>query len=265
MKGISANLLGACAVVMTLIFGLAGQAAADDHGHRVIVTSDHPRGWSTGDTRPGGTVTFVADDDAPSGRGALRLTTDSTTAAKAQYLHAANTPLANVVELSYHTKQNSAAFAGGDPSYQLIVFLNGTSGFTTLVFEPYENIAQGSVVPNAWQRWDVAQGQFWSTRSVTCSGGTVTAGAGGAPFYTLAQIDALCPSAVAIGFGVNIGTNNPGYDVEADLLNFNGTRYDFEPARGCAAISTDDTGDHASASGCDAAEHETHDSDNGED
>jgi len=34
---------------------------------------------------------------------------------------------------------------------------------------------------------------------------------------------------VVFGFGVNIGSNNPSYDVETDLVSFNGQAYDFEP------------------------------------
>jgi hypothetical protein len=60
----------------------------------------------------------------------------------------------------------------------------------------------------------------------------VVADGGGAPFSTLATLKTLCPSAVVIGFGVNIGSNNPSYDVETDLVSFNGTAYDFEPAIG---------------------------------
>jgi len=194
----------------------------------VIVTPSNQQGWSEADTRPGGNVEFVADATAPGGDGALQLTTDVTTTAKAQYLHAANTPLANVTELSYYTKQVSALFPLGDPSYQLIVNLLGTAGFTTLVFEPYQNPLQGPVLNNVWQPWDVDQGLFWSTRSVTCSGGTVLGTPGGPASYTLAQIQAMCPSAQVIGFGVNIGSNNPGYVVRTDLFNFNGTIYDFE-------------------------------------
>ncbi len=192
-----------------------------------VVTPTNTQGWSTSDTRPGGAVNFVADATAPAGVGALQLTTDLTTTAKAQYMHAASGSINDVTELSYYTKQNSATFAGGDASYQLPVFLQGgTSGFTTFVYEPYEN---GTVIPGAWQQWDVDQGQFWSSRTVTCSNGGVVAGAGGAPFYTLAQIKTMCPEAVVAGFGVNIGSNNPGYDVETDLVSFNGSAYDFEP------------------------------------
>jgi hypothetical protein len=85
------------------------------------------------------------------------------------------------------------------------------------------------VIPGLWQSWDVASGQFWSSRTVTDGTCNVVAGGGGAPFYTLAGLQATCPNAVVTGFGVNIGSNNPSYDVEADLVNFNGTTYNFEP------------------------------------
>ena len=35
-------------------------------------------------------------------------------------------------------------------------------------------------------------------------------------------------NAVVIGFGVNIGSFNPSYNVETDLVRFNSTTYDFE-------------------------------------
>jgi hypothetical protein len=213
------------ALVATLAFSLTAAAATT-----VVVTPANQQGWSTADTRPGGSVTFVADATAPGGIGALRLTTDATTAAKAQYLHAANTPLSQVTDLSYYTKQNSASFVEGAPSYQVIAYLNGgTAGFTTLVFEPYQNPVQGPVVTNTWQQWDVDAGLFWSSRTVTCSNGVIVGTPGGPATYTLSQVLAACPSAVVAGFGVNIGTFNPSYDVLTDLVTFNDTTYDFEP------------------------------------
>jgi hypothetical protein len=196
----------------------------------VIVTPGSIEGWSTADTRPGGTVEFVADVTSPFLDGALRLTTDSTNTAKAQYLHAADVGLllADVTELAYSTKQISANFPGGDASYQLIVDLNGgglETGFTTFVFEPYQN---GVVVAGQWQTWDVDAGQLWSSRSFSEGTCTVTAGAGGAPFYSLSDLQANCPGAVVLGFGVNVGTYNPSYDVYTDGVVFNGTMYDFE-------------------------------------
>lgn len=215
-------------------------------GSTIVVTPTNQQGWSTADTRPGGAVDFVLDATAPSGIGALQLTTDATNAAKAQYMHAANIPLANVTDLSYYTKQvSSPLFAGADPSYQLPVCLGGLTaptmanpsgclGFTTFVYEPYENPGLGTpggvVVPGVWQQWDVDAGQFWSSRTAT-GGGTcnVVAGFGGAPFYSLAALKTVCPNAVVAGFGVNIGSFNPSYNVYTDMVNFNGTSYDFEP------------------------------------
>jgi hypothetical protein len=211
-------------------------AASAASAATVVVTPTNTQGWSTADTRPGGAVNFVVDGTAPAGIGALQLTTDATTAAKAQYMHDTATPLSSVTDLSYYTKQNpGTSFAQGDPSYQLGVCLDGVSagptcnGFTTFVYEPYQG-GGGPVIPNTWQQWDVDAGQMWSSRTYTGSGScAVVAGAGGPPFYSLATIKALCPNAVAVNFGVNIGTFNPSWDVESDLVQFNSTTYDFEP------------------------------------
>jgi hypothetical protein len=207
-------------VVGAVAFGSSAIAAAV-----VVVTPSNTQGWSTADTRPGGAVNFVSDPTSPFPDGALQLTTDGTTAAKAQYLHSASTSLSSVTDLSYYTKNVGGPDIAA-PSYQLIVLLNGTSsGFTTLVYEPYQN---GTVATGTWQQWDVDQGQFWSSRSFTEGTCSVTAGAGGAPFYTLAGLQATCPDAVVVGFGVNIGTFNPGYNVYTDGVTFNDTTYNFE-------------------------------------
>lgn len=228
----------ALAIIATLGFAVLPLKSVFSAGPTIVVTPTNQQGWSTSDTRPGGAVSFVVDSSAPSGVGALRLTTDATTAAKAQYLHATSTPLADVTELSYYTRQISSPFAQADPSYQLPVCLGGVvgttcTGFTTFVFEPYENVGLGTpggvVIPNVWQQWDVDAGQFWSSRTYTDGTCSVVAGAGGAPFYSLAALKSICPNAVVVGFGVNIGTFNPSYDVYTDLFNFNGTTYDFEP------------------------------------
>jgi len=236
--------LSAAALIMGggtgVSLALFGTASADS-GSSVIVTPTNTQGWSTDDTRPGGAVTYNTDTTAPGTphAGSLTLTTDATTTSKAQYMHAASTPLSNVNELSYATKQVSGpVFA--DPSYQLGTCLGGIVnnacvGFTTFVYEPYEN---GVVTPGSWQTWDVAAGQVWSSRTYT-DGGTcaVLAGAGGAPFYSLSALKTACPNAVVVSFGVNIGSNNPSYNVQADLVDFNGTTYNFEPF---AAVSDKD-------------------------
>jgi hypothetical protein len=216
--------MGVLAALFATVLALGGSALA---AGVVVITPAHQDTWGTADTRTGGDVEFVADATAPRGSGALQLTTDATTTAKAQYLHPATVAIADVTEMSYSTRQISASFAGGDASYQFIVDLNGdgAGGFTTFVYEPYEN---GSVVNDAWQSWDVDAGQMWSSRSFSEGACMVTAGAGGAPFYTLAWLQANCPAAVTIGFGVNVGSNNPSYVINTDGVSFNGTVYDFE-------------------------------------
>jgi hypothetical protein len=244
-------------------------AALSDPGHgRIVVTPKNQHGWTTADTRPGGTVTFVADPSAPSGKGALQLTTDPTLTAKAQYLHDTNTPLASVTELSYWTRQISPPGPVADPSYQLALCLNGVtatgcapqtapgtgSSFTTLVYEPYQG-GQGVVLPDVWQFWNIdSTGRFWSSRTVVCSNGGVVGTPGGPATYTIADIKAMCPNAVVVQFGVNIGTNNPGYVVRTDLFNFNGTVYDFEPAHGHHGDNGDD-GDNAGEGGHGGGDH----------
>jgi hypothetical protein len=211
------------AILLGVVTLLASRVAADT---TITVTPSNTQGFSTADTRPGGAVNFITDVTSPLPTGALQLTTDGTTTSKAQYLRAESTLLSQVTDLSFKTKQ-VAGPTYADPSYQLVLWLDGTAaGFTTFVYEPYQN---GTITPGVWETWDVDAGQFWSSRTftdnATCS---VTAGAGGAPFYTLAGIKASCPNAVVVGIGVNIGSNNPSYVVETDALNFNGTTYNFE-------------------------------------
>lgn len=221
------RVVGACAIAATMAFASHAMTTSAA-GSTVVVTPAHTQGWSTADTRPGGMVNYVTDTsaDAPYPPGALQLTTTDVNA-KAQYMHAANAPLSGA-ELSYWTKQNTANFPGGDPSYQLVVDLTGSGGYTTLVYEPYQN---GTVTPGYWQQWNVAAGQVWSTHTVTCPNGTVTGNdtdSGAELLIPLTAIETACPNAVVLGFGVNVGTYNPGYNVETDGIDFNGTVYNFE-------------------------------------
>jgi hypothetical protein len=215
------------AILAISVIEVRGQG---DDPETLVVTPVNMRGWTTADTRPGGAVNFVLDSTPPAGSGALELATDATTAAKAQLLHPTLTPLAQVEDLSFYAKLVSGP-PHASASYQLATCLDGVDsngvciGFTTFVYEPYEN---GVVIPNTWQEWDADAGQWWSSRTYTNGSCAVVAGAGGAPFYNLGTMATLCPNAVVMGFGVNVGTFNPGYDIYVDLVKFNNTTYDFE-------------------------------------
>jgi hypothetical protein len=233
MRSSTLRSLVATAAATVAVLALAGSAAA-----ATIVVTQNSAGWHPLDTRPGGTVTFTNEFGAPPGlgSGALKLTTNATTGAKADYYTFAHagTPILAVNDLAYWTYQAPTGQPPvADPSYQLQIDVNGSApeGFTTLVFEPYWNVAQGPIVPGTWQHWDVDSGLFWSSRTVVDGTCVLAAGAGGPPLYTLTQIKTLCPNAVVLGIGVNIGTFNPGYTVGADGVQFNDTVYDFEVGR----------------------------------
>jgi len=218
------GLVGAVALVVT-----AAAVAA------TVVVTQNSTNWAPLDTRPGGAHRFTEDYGAPAGlgSGSLELTTDATTAAKADYFTFAHagTPLADVNTLSYWTYQSVDVQPPiAAPSYQLQIDANGAAagGFTTLVYEPYWN---GVVAKTTWQQWDVDSGQFWSSRSVADGTCVLAAGAGGPPLYGLAAVKTLCPSAVVLGIGVNVGSFNPGYTVATDGVAFNDTTYDFELGR----------------------------------
>ena len=226
--------LGALALLGLVVLAITAGATAAT----TVRVTQNSSSWHTLDTRPGGSVAFTEAYGAPAGlgSGSLELKTDVTTAAKADYftLAHAGTPIADVSELSYWTYQAPTGQAVvADPSYQLQIDINGaaTGGFTTLVFEPYQNPTQGAIVPATWQRWDVDAGLFWSSRTVTEGTCALVAGAGGPPLYTLATVQALCPNAVVLGIGVNVGTFNPGWTVATDGVQFNDTIYDFELGR----------------------------------
>lgn len=102
-------------------------------------------------------------------------------------------------------------------------------GFSTLVFEPVYNPAQGPVVSGAWQHWDAdGDGVWWSTRPI----GGQCAGATPACDRTWAEIVAANPEATVLGgVGVNQGSGNAGLTGFVDGVVFDDIRLDFERIR----------------------------------
>lgn len=234
--------IGAAFGAVLLIVALCMNTFLSGAAHALtttLVDSLTDDSWSTADTRTNGHVALVEDSTAPLGEGALSLKTDTAPAPsqdKAQFMTAANNVLLSTVAnnpMYYSTKQNSASFVAGLPSYQVAVNLLGTTGFTTLVYEPYNNEGNDAVHNGEWQQWNVGAGKFWSTRAV----GSLQPSQGQYQ-YTLAQILAEFPDAQVLSVGVNVGSNNPGYDTEVDGFAFNGTVVDFDPAPVAPAVPT---------------------------
>jgi hypothetical protein len=228
-------------------------------------TAKHPNLWFREDTRTGGAVALTRTDrdDEPCqpteaapaeftyGEQSLALTTINSGAAKAQLINHSDevtgTSLATVNELSYWTMQCAGnGPVEADPSYQLQIDYNGAAdgGFANLVFEPYWNDSATEqdhpsnpdqpIAPGVWQQWQATEGNWWSSRQITCGEFSLAPGAGGPPFTTPAAVGAACPDAVVVGIGVNVGSGNPNYVVATDGLTFGTTdgttTWDFGPA-----------------------------------
>lgn len=196
----------------------------------MVVTPGNTQGWTDAQSTAGGQVSFQADSNTPLGTGAIQLTTDATNAAKANYVKPLVEPVAlsSVNGMSYWTKQVSGP-PHASASYQLAVDLDANGTFdTNLVYEPYiqamQDPASQQVMPNVWQEWNAQTGLFWSSKTA----GSLNAGAGGPPYYTIAQVLAAHPNAKVMAFGVNVGSYNPNHVIRVDGVVFNGDTYNFE-------------------------------------
>lgn len=227
VKSVSKSALVSAAIVVAAAPSLFAA------GDTMVVTPSNLYGWQDASVG-GGTVTFV-ENDAPTGygTGSIRLSTDDDTASKATYGRAADMQLSDVNDASYWTKQVAASIPEGSASMFFAVDLdNNGSWDTNLVYEPYwqneTNPDPAPVVPGEWQEWDVINGQFWSSRNYPNPEGlSLEAGAGGEPFYTLAQINESYPDAKLMAYGVNVGTYNVGYTIGVDGFTINGKTFNF--------------------------------------
>jgi len=184
----------------------------------------------------------------PSGIGSYELVTP-TGADKATLFNFdhVGTSLASIDKIGYSTYRTAGSLQQV-AALNIQVDINGADpgGFTTLVFEPVYNTAQGAVVSGQWQTWDAYLGGsaiWWSSNAINV-----------APtrdyFVTWDAIVAANPNAVIVGgFGINQGSGNPALTTAVDNLSLGyGTgddavcvTYDFEPFR--VATSKDDCKD----------------------
>lgn len=168
----------------------------------------------------------------PTGVGSLRLVTP--TGSDKVFLFNfdhVGTALASIDALAYSTFR-AAGDAQQVAALNIQVDVNGSAdgGFTTLVFEPVYNTAQGAVVNDAWQAWDAHRGgsaRWWSTREVPSACAFDC-------FVAWSDIVASNPHAVIIGgFGINQGSGNPALNTAVDRLTIGAGGstfvYDFEP------------------------------------
>jgi hypothetical protein len=175
---------------------------------------------------------FVTGPDTPPlGTGSFNTTT--VTGAEKVFLFNydhVGTALADIDDIAYSTYRTTGS-AQQAPALNLQVDYNGDAagGFTTLVFEPVYNTAQGAVVDGVWQDWTAnGSGRWWSTQPINDQ----CAGAVGGCFKTWDEIVANNPDAVILGgVGINQGSGNPGLNANTDAFTFDETTYDFEEFR----------------------------------
>lgn len=243
-------------VALATTFAAVGGAAAvcetvvvtNDDVVRLPLNTAPPAGthWALY-TRQSGAGDFVSGPgQPPSGVGSLSLRTPGTPPNGSDKVTLFNydhigTTLASIDAISYSTYRDAASTALPHmaPALNLEIDFNGPTvggGFTTLVFEPVYNTAQGGVVAGQWQSWDAfANGTaiWWSTRAIpgVCASSC---------FVTWNQILAANPNATILGgFGVNQGGGNDGLIANVDVLKIgygdDCVVYDFEPFRVAAA------------------------------
>jgi hypothetical protein len=184
-------------------------------------------------TRAGTPSTAGAFVDGPAnpplGDGSLQLTTvtGSEKVFLFNYDHI-GTKLKDINDISYSTYRQVGS-AQQVAALNVVIDFNGPAedgGFSTLVFEPVYNTAQGPVVSGQWQNW-VADGSgiLWSTRPINgqCAGATASCD------KTWDEIVANNPDATILGgVGINQGSGNPGLISNVDAFKFDCTTYDFE-------------------------------------
>lgn len=179
-----------------------------------------PQGWEKLD----GTVPaeYVPGPDGADGAGSIELNA-KTPADKSDFYHATDTKLSDVGALGYKQHTEGAAQA----SYQLKILdakrTDGDStGFTTLVWEPYQN-GQPLGSSDGWvNEANIQDGKWWSTRPI--------AGANGqSQLVSLDDIVAANPDAHVTAYGVNLGRNNAVSTSNVDDIAFGCTTWNFEP------------------------------------
>lgn len=172
--------------------GANGAAGADglDSGDPRVVTADDLRGWqllprgTNPDPSDNGVVGFALGPATPPlGTGSLRMRTDNgknvsavvplregndlprleelTTATYSSYVDAQPQPQLDV-NLKIVVTGADACASGGAPGCTPT-----PSGFTTFVFDPSNNRDQNPDATDTWQRWDAAEGRFYSTRPLS--------------------------------------------------------------------------------------------------
>ena len=234
-----------------LILALTAAAATAQANHDYTVTFLGDDGWISGDTRPGGTLTFVPGPGAPAeGVGSLRLQTDATTGSKATLENRETSGPLSAYAATYAwyrvTGQPAVSPAhklgidtsDPNPSSPTAVQRGEDRFDKILVYEPYLNPLGRTLSSGTWTTETITQssGKWWI---VDLDGSTAPGYGQGGPYFTLAQwlgdpvYGPVLSAGTIVSMQLGVGSNNPGFDGNVDYLTYtrnDGTHTaDFEP------------------------------------
>ena len=216
-----------------------------DAGVPRVVTDDNLQGWrllprgTNPDPADNGVVEFTDAPDAPLGTRALRLRTDTGRNVSAVIpLPVEGMKLSDVTTASFWTYVESRYQGQLDVNLKLAVLgadvRDSATGFTTFVFGPENNRDQGSDVLSLWQRWNAADGRWWSSKAL--NNGTCNDSADPATGWCyLRNLDPRTRNATITSARLEIGQNSGGGWPGSSMLidgfafsanNFLGTHYD---------------------------------------
>ncbi len=231
-------------IVMSLFMALGGSLFAVTSASAAAPVTNVTTIAPNGTALTGSTWAFTEDDTPVTGAlnsvvndpinqdGSLELATPDT-ASHVVIQTAATGALSSLSNVSYQT---FLVQTGGVASVSLQVGIDCVapvgstpgSGFTTFVYEPYEQTQP--VVPGEWQTWDASAtgGIWWSTHdfSATAGGGVGSGDALGGQSRTetfsnlISDFDNACPAAGLLDFGVGMGSSNPGTQAWTDNLMY---------------------------------------------
>lgn len=199
----------------------------------LTVTPSAPLGWASYGLTASGTVDFIAASDAPTGTGALQLTTSDDVNSVTHFKKEASSTLSDVTSISFATKQIAAADAtNGNATLRLSIDLdgNGTED-DQLMYEPYYNGFTGGT---NWNTWTIthSNGKFWSNNGISYNGHTPVSAGSYASNFTLADVLHDHPNAKLIGLIVSMGSYNVSQQVAVDdvhlVTSTEDTTYNFE-------------------------------------
>ncbi len=190
----------------------------------LVVTPSNPQGWTTGDTRPGGSAAITTSRPR-SGIGSLELNTNGS-AAKAQFQRNADYgQLSNVTQLSFDWNRSSTSTALGHlaPALQLSGF-NSNSQFYTLTWERVYNA--NTTPTDTWVSENLTSQLFW----VRIGGVNYDQPADMRTLGAWLSDSRIGQNASVFSLLVNAGSGWANqFQGFADNVSINGTNFNFEP------------------------------------